>query len=101
MNCEAVGMAVRVLGTAVLRGLVVDRPAGVIVYSRALELQELRWLVDGMDATQTTALAEVGPGGEDIEVAGTILGRVYRLHISRVRHAELTAPLRRRAPAVA
>lgn len=91
MNVEAVGMAVRVLGTAVLRGLVVNRPAGVVVYSRALEMQELRWLVGGMDATQTTTLPLPGPGGEEIEVAGTILGRVYRLHISRVRHAELTA----------
>lgn len=91
MNVEAVGMAVRVLGTAVLRGLVVNRPAGVVVYSRALETQELRWLVGGMDATQTTTLPLPGPGGEEIEVAGMILGRVYRLHISRVRHAELTA----------
>lgn len=91
-------MAVRVLGTAILRGLVVDKPAGVIIYSRALEMQELRWLVIGMDATQTTTLPEVGLGGEEIEVAGTILGRVYRLHISRVRHTELTAS-RHRAPA--
>jgi hypothetical protein len=90
VNTEAVGMAVRVLGAAVLRDLVIDKPTGVIVYSRALEMQELRWLVSGMDATQTATLPEVGPGGEEIEVAGTILGRVYRLHISRVRHAELT-----------
>jgi hypothetical protein len=91
MNADAVGMAMRVLGTAVLRGVVVNRPAGVVVYSRELEMQELRWLIGGMDATQTTMLPLPGPGGEEIEVAGTILGRVYRLHISRVRHAELTA----------
>lgn len=89
MKTEKIGMAIRVVGTAVLRGLVVDRPAGVIVYGRDLDMREIRWLVDGMDATQETELPQGGPAGERIEIAGTILGRLYRLHLTLERVAEL------------
>lgn len=90
MNTEAVGMAVRVLGTAVLRELVVDLPRSVVVYGRTLATRELRWLIDGMGATRTEKLAERGPNGETHEVSGTILGRLVRVQLTEQRHVELT-----------
>lgn len=81
MNAQRVGVALRVLGSAAARDLVVNRPLGVIVYARSLDPIEVRWLVLGMDAAEAAPLANAGVHGEDVEVRGTILGRVYRLFL--------------------
>lgn len=82
-------MAVRVLGTAVLRELVVDLPKSVVVYGKTLDTRELQWLITGMGATRTAALADRGPNGETCEISGVILGRVVRLQLTEDRHIDL------------
>lgn len=99
MNPPAVATALRVIATAVERGLVLDKPIGVIVYGTQLSPAELRWLIAGMDAgIRVTDLATAGPVGEDKEIAGYLLGRVYRVVVRKNRLAELHDILR--APAV-
>lgn len=94
MNVEAVGTALRVLGHAVQRGLVVDRPGGVVVYARQLEPAEIRWLYLGMDGPAVEDLPLVGARGEDVQIVGAILGRVYRVALRAEEHAGLLADLR-------
>ena len=89
MNVEAVGMAVRVLGTAILRGLVVDLPKSTVVYGKTLHLRELEWLIAGMGVTRTTALADRGPNGETCEISGVLLSGLVRLQLTEERHVDL------------
>lgn len=87
-------MAVRVLGTAILRELVVDLPKSVVVYGRTLDTRELQWLVEGMGASRTASLAERGPNGETYEVSGVIIGRLVKLQLPEDRYADLNAARR-------
>lgn len=96
MNVEAVGMAVRVLGTAVLRNLVVDKPAAVRVYARGLDQREVRWLVEGMGPVRIENTADDGytPGGENAQITGSLLGRVVRLLVREEQFPQYLATLR-------
>ena len=86
--------ALRVLAEAVKQGLVMDRPRGVIVYGRGLAPVELRWLVEGMDTVTVKPLATPGVQGEEREIVGYVLGRVYRIEVRTARLAELHDVLR-------
>lgn len=88
MDTERVGMAVRVIGAAVLRGLVIDEHKSVRIYGRTLDVRELMWLIDGMGGIAETRPPNA-PHAEAVEIAGTILGRVYRLVLTERRYGEL------------
>ena len=99
MDTEAVGMAVRVLGTAVLRNLVVDKPHAVRVYGRGLEERELRWLIDGMGLVRVERADDnYAYGGEDVQVTGNLLGRVVRVLIREDQFPQYVATLRATEP---
>jgi hypothetical protein len=85
---NAVARALGVLATAVRLGVVVDEPRGVKIRGNHLGVRELIWLVEGFGATETELLPP-----NDVEVRGTLLGRVYRLQVSSVRHHELQTAL--------
>lgn len=96
MNTDAVATALRVLGTAVSRDLVVDRPTSVIIYGRKLEPSEISWLFRGMTGVaieQLTRSAGV-TFVEDVQIVGTILGREYRVLLFEVDVPHLLASLR-------
>ena len=92
MTGKATASALRVLAVAAERELLVDRPKGVIVYARSLEPIERRWLVDGMDCTAVHQLTVHGIHGEDQEIVGYVLGRVYRVQLRRADVDALLAP---------
>jgi hypothetical protein len=81
--------AIRVVAEAVKRDLAVDQPKGVVLYGRGLAPVELRWLVEGMEMVDVQPLALAGPNGEDREIVGYVLGRIFRIHVKRQRLAEL------------
>lgn len=81
--------ALRVVAEAVKRDLAVDQTKGVIIYGRGLAPIELRWLVEGMETIDVQPLPLPGPQGEEREIIGYLLGRVYRIHVKRQRLAEL------------
>ena len=81
--------AIRVVAEAVKRELVVDHPGGVVIYGRGLAPVELRWIVEGLSTVDVQPLSLAGPKGEDREIIGYLLGRVYRIHVKQLRLAEL------------
>lgn len=90
-------MAVRVIGTAVLRGLVVDNPSSVVIYGRTLETTEIRWLFNGMTSPTIDALPYVGGRKgvvEDTQIVGVVLGREYRIVVLASTVEGLLADLR-------
>lgn len=94
MNAAAVGTALRVLGTAVTRELVLDTPRAVVVYARTLEPSEIAWLFRGMDAPQISRVNRGEQIVEDVQIVGTILGRVVRVLLLEETRQALLAELR-------
>ena len=91
----ATATALRVLASAVERGYVVDRPSCADIAGRQLQPIEVYWLADGMpDAT-------LGPipdarQGEDMQLIGTLLGRVVRVRFFGRDQAGLIGTLRQK-----
>lgn len=92
MTPAAVATALRVLGTAVAAGAVVDRPSVLDVYGARIAPREVHWIAEGMTG------ADLGPipgarGPEDMQLTGAVAGRTVRvLLVSRV-HAGLIGDL--------
>lgn len=91
---EQTAVALRVLASAVKRDLIVSRVSGVAIYGGQLGPSELRWLVEGLDTATVHNLAVASADGEDREIVGYILGRVYRVYVQKRRLAELHNILR-------
>lgn len=86
--------ALRVLASAYQRDLVISRVSGVAIYAGKLGPIELRWIVEGLETPTVHPLAVISEDGEDREIVGYLLGRVYRVYIQKRRLAELHDVLR-------
>ena len=93
MSPAAVATALRVVATAVLAELVVNRPSIVDIYGRGLEPSEIRWLLDGMPDAQMAVIPDAPAGDEDMQLVGTLLGRPYRVLLVGRDHAGLIGDL--------
>lgn len=94
MNAAAVATALRVLATAVAAEVVVDRPSAVEVYGRGLAPSEVRWLLDGMPDATLDVIHGASPDGENMQLVGTLVGRVVRVLLVGRNHAGLIGDLR-------
>lgn len=91
-NWAAVGVALRVLGTAATRELIADLPGAVRVYGTTLAPAEIRWLFHGMTAPEIRLCRDGGL--EDVEITGTLLGRAVKVVLVAREHAGLIGDLR-------
>ena len=82
MNAKAIkatATAVRVVACAVEREVIVDRPTCLDIYGRSLSPVEISWLLDGMPDATLSAIPDAPAGGEDMQLVGTLVGRMVRV----------------------
>lgn len=94
MSPADIATALRVLASAVQRELVLDTPRAVIVYARTLEPSEITWLFRGMPAPVIAPVSRGEQLIEDVQISGTILGRVVRVLLLGETKQVLLAELR-------
>jgi hypothetical protein len=99
VNAKTTSTALRVLATAAEQGLLIDRPSCLDVYGAELAPTEVRWLLDGMPDAQLTTIPNAQAGGEDMQLVGTLVGRVVRVLLVSRRKAGLIGDLAARAVA--
>jgi hypothetical protein len=71
--------ALRVLAYAVEQGWAIERPTMVEVFASDLEPVEKRWLVAGIEPTQTRSDLVAGR----ITIEGYLIGRLIRVHMPK------------------